>query len=587
MIDPVVSLSFSIQSNRGVYALLLGSGISRASKIPTGWEITLDLIRKIAASTGEDCGTSPENWFKEKYGFPADYSKLLNMLAKNPPERQQLLRPYFEANEDERAEGSKQPTQAHRAIALLVQQGFVRVLITTNFDHLLEIALKDAGVEPTIISTPDQALGSLPLVHTSCCLFKVNGDYMDTRIKNTPEELETFPAEFDALLAKIFDDFGLIICGWSGKWDIALRNAITRSPSRRFSFYWTFRGDIDESSKRLIGHRGMETIRIDDADSFFVRLQEQVQAIGEFSRSHPLSTLTAVATLKKYLSEPKYRIQMSDLVNNEIERALEVITGPKFSTAMTSAPETSSFTNSIKNYESACETLLALAVVGGAWAEKEHFPVWQKALVRLFPSPQEGGAFRYWSQLRKYPAMLFFYTLGISAVENERWDFLGAIFSTVIHSEYEGDKTVSQMLDAYELLDDRKVAAQLLEGMKNRRVPVNDWLHKSLRKLFTRTIPDDNRYSLDFDRLEILIALSFAHYSRKDREDYWAPPGAYCYRDNNRKKALAEVEESLLSEKSQSKYVTSKIFGNNHGDCIATLEGFKAFIAKLGQLLFF
>ena len=48
MNDPVHSLAFTIQANRGVYAVLLGSGISRAAGISTGWEITLDLVRKLA-----------------------------------------------------------------------------------------------------------------------------------------------------------------------------------------------------------------------------------------------------------------------------------------------------------------------------------------------------------------------------------------------------------------------------------------------------------------------------------------------------------------------------------------------------------
>ena len=48
-IDPVHSLAFSIQANPGVYAVLVGSGVSRTAKIPTGWEIILDLIRKLAA----------------------------------------------------------------------------------------------------------------------------------------------------------------------------------------------------------------------------------------------------------------------------------------------------------------------------------------------------------------------------------------------------------------------------------------------------------------------------------------------------------------------------------------------------------
>jgi len=41
--DPLTQLAFSIFENKGVYAVLLGSGLSRAAEIPTGWEITLDL----------------------------------------------------------------------------------------------------------------------------------------------------------------------------------------------------------------------------------------------------------------------------------------------------------------------------------------------------------------------------------------------------------------------------------------------------------------------------------------------------------------------------------------------------------------
>ena len=58
MIDPVHSLAFSIQANRGVYAVLVGSGVSWAAKIPTGREITLDLILKLANIKGIIYSTS-------------------------------------------------------------------------------------------------------------------------------------------------------------------------------------------------------------------------------------------------------------------------------------------------------------------------------------------------------------------------------------------------------------------------------------------------------------------------------------------------------------------------------------------------
>ena len=122
MISPTESLAFSMHANPGVYAVLLGSGVSRAAKIPTGWEITLDLIRKLAKLRNEveACDSDPERWYQNTFGKQADYSDLLDELCKTPTERQQLLRDYIEPSPDERDEGAKQPTAAHKAIAALV-----------------------------------------------------------------------------------------------------------------------------------------------------------------------------------------------------------------------------------------------------------------------------------------------------------------------------------------------------------------------------------------------------------------------------------------------------------------------------------
>ena len=54
MLDPISVIAFDMQAAKGVFALLLGSGVSRAAKIPTGWVITLDLVRSVARLRGED-----------------------------------------------------------------------------------------------------------------------------------------------------------------------------------------------------------------------------------------------------------------------------------------------------------------------------------------------------------------------------------------------------------------------------------------------------------------------------------------------------------------------------------------------------
>ena len=319
MIDPIQSLAFSMHSNPGVYALLLGSGVSRSAQIPTGWEIVMDLLGKLAAAAGENPETDPEQWYRDKYGEDPEYSSLLEALAKTQAERQQLLRPYFEPNEQEREEGLKQPTAAHRAIARLVSQGFVKIIVTTNFDRLIEKALDDEGVEATTLSTPEQVKGAIPLVHTKCCVFKVHGDYQDTRISNSEGELSSYLDEFDQLLDQIFDEFGLIVCGWSAKWDSALRDAIYRAPSRRFTTYWALRGDAGDEAQRLIDHRQAQTIPIENADSFFQTVQQTVESIQEYSKPHPLSAEVAVASLKRYLSDPNRRIQLFDLIDSTVD----------------------------------------------------------------------------------------------------------------------------------------------------------------------------------------------------------------------------------------------------------------------------
>ena len=52
-IEPILNLAISMHANPGVYALLLGSGVSRSAGIFTGWEIVLDLVTRIAHLQGQ------------------------------------------------------------------------------------------------------------------------------------------------------------------------------------------------------------------------------------------------------------------------------------------------------------------------------------------------------------------------------------------------------------------------------------------------------------------------------------------------------------------------------------------------------
>ena len=579
MIDPLHSLAFSIQANRGVYAILLGSGVSRVSKIPTGWEITLDLVLKLANLHGEQCSPDPESWYQKKFGVAPDYSELLNQLAKSPTERQQLLRSYWEPTEQEREKGEKQPTAAHRAIATMVAGGFIRLILTTNFDRLIENALSDVGVVPTILSSPEQVNGAIPLIHTQCCIFKIHGDYLDPCIRNTRAELNQYPAEFDDLLDRIFDEFGLIVCGWSGEWDDALREAIFRAESRRYTTYWTIRDVPNDEVQRLIDHRGAQIVRITDADSFFQKIQQYTESIEESSRPHPLSSEAAVTNLKRYVSGDQYRIQLMDLVDHTIEEVVQAVAGETFSTSTDGAapPNAASITARVRAYEAACSTLLAMAPIGGFWAERQHHPIWRRALTRLCTQTSKGG-YSVWLDLQKYPATLLFYALGLGAVEAGRLEFLGFLFTVIVPKDPYEDMSAVEMLHPTYI--STSGAGEALEGMEKHHVPFSDWLHQALREAVRGIIPDDERYTLIFDKFEMLIALACAHRGKQTMGGCWPHVGAFCYRQSSRNRIAQEIQGSLNDEENNSPFVKNKIFGETVDECRIGLAELDKFISS-------
>lgn len=191
MDDNLISLSFKIYKNPGVFALFLGSGMSRSAGIPTGWEIMIDLINKlqILNHTGSE---DPLEWFERFYGTSADYSHIIEQITSTQEERINLLKEYFEPSEEEFNQKIKAPTKAHEAIADLVKSGYFKVIVTTNFDRLLEKALTNIGIEPIVISHTSHIENTIPLIHNKVTIVKINGDYLATTFLNIKKELESY-----------------------------------------------------------------------------------------------------------------------------------------------------------------------------------------------------------------------------------------------------------------------------------------------------------------------------------------------------------------------------------------------------------
>ena len=236
----------------------------------------------------------------------------------------------------------------------------------------------------------------------------------------------------------------------------------------------------------------------------------------------------------------------------------------------------------IRGYEASCSTLLALGPIGGYWAEEDHFLVWRQALSRLTPARRNGLVF--WLGMQRYPATLLLYALGLGALAADKLDFLGYLFATPIHRDHGEDVSAVEYLPPFGMYDAIGKKAGILEGMDQKHAPLNEWMHRVLRESAMSVVPEDDQYTLLFDKLEILISLSAArhHGARHPGEFPYFVPGAYGYRAENGKAILREIRNSLSSEGANSPFVTVGIIGDTVEDCIQRLDSLEEWIRTLG-----
>lgn len=529
MIDPITSLAFSMHSNKGVYALLLGSGVSRTAGIPSGYEVTLDLVQKIAAMNGQqdECNLDSQAWYHKQYGKDPDYSELLDQLGHTQEERQAILRGYFEPTEEERENGIKLPTAAHKAIAQLIASGHIRVVITTNFDRLLEQALQDIGIHPNVISTPDAIEGTVPLVHTQHCIIKLHGDYLDCRIKNTEQELSTYDERINQLLNRVLDDFGLIVCGWSAEWDIALKEAFERCKNRRYAMYWLQVGGLKDAANRLTQHRCAQIIQSDGADSFFSLLLNKTDALMEMDQPHPLSVKAAISELKKYVAEDKYLIRLHDLVIGEVKHVITSISNHEFN--VNEEPDNEKVRLRFGRYEVVTKILRGLISTGCFWGEPGTTYLWTQCIEMLAGYSPSQARYQIWLDFINYPTLLFLYTGGIASIAGNKLDNLAALTVKANLKDRYGIKPLIRGINARTVLHNE---VKLLPGLENHKTPMSDHLFELLREDFSDLIPDNEKYENCFDRFEYYVALLYADNEVcSGKNDPWVPTGCFLWRN--------------------------------------------------------
>lgn len=522
MNSQIISVAYSAYTNKGAFALLLGSGISKKSGIPTGWDITLSLIAQIAILEKQDAGANLEKWYLEYFGKEADYSDILEKLTNTQEERLNLLRPFIEPSAEELEEGLKTPTKAHKQIARLVKEGYVKVIVTTNFDRLLENALKELGIEPTVITNAEHIENSIPLIHSNITVIKINGDYLDTKFLNIKSELENYDDRSVNILKFVFENFGLITCGWSAKWDIALVNILKSANKFRYSNYFTFLGRADDDLKNLNSFRKGQLVKIDDADSFFTEVVEGIEAL-ENNNKHPLTNQIVLQRLKKYIVKEEYIISLHDLLHDVTDELLSRLAAINLNID----PNLESMKEIKNQYLSQLDTMIIVLANGNYWAKPNQYNVLLNSL-RLVTANSEknhNSSYAVWGKMIYLPALVLKYVCGISCVASGNFELLSNMSSMQVQTKYKLEPLV-KLTEPSEVIE--KDHLNQMEGTRY-HVPMSELLFRYLRPFFQEIIPLDSDYESIFNYYELINALAYGKHSERD----WYPLGKFAYSDRS------------------------------------------------------
>lgn len=553
MNNSTTSIAFSIYSNKGIYALFLGSGISKPSGIPTGWDIVIDLIKKLATVTKEEITGSPEKWFESKYGEEPDYSNLLARLVKSSSERMNFLKPYFEPTDEEIEQGLKIPTPAHKAIAQLVKEGYIKVIITTNFDRLLEKALNEIGIEPVVIRHPDDIDGSEPIAHTDFILVKINGDYLDSRFLNTAKELSSYNPKLQDYLQRIVGEFGILSCGWSAKWDTGFVEILRKCQNFRYFSYWTYIGNCEKELKDVAKFRKGETVKIENADIFFTEIVDKIEALRNLNDNHPLTTDIAIARLKKYIVNPESKILLHELVYNIQEDVNEKL---RSVIDLSLYPDNQHLMPHLKKIESIIEPVLNIAITGTYWAKSEHYYLFTNLLLRLSEPPptQQKSTYDVTQRFYYFQSLFLLYSIGITALYSKKYDLLNTCFKLKVDendSDFSRQFVLIEKVNSY--LIDPKYMNSILATGSNQFTPISSYTSKKLWPYFRGIISTEREFNDIFDVFEYLLALNCIIIEYEGIEHSWAPTGQFHWRSRRVAYGRTNPVEDFVNEANRLK----------------------------------
>lgn len=241
-------------------------------------------------------------------------------------------------------------------------------------------------------------------------------------------------------------------------------------------------------------------------------------------------------SIKEYLSDLKYKIELDDLVVDEVRRVL-YNTGNDSFPVHTTDVTAEKFAERLKKYENTLVDLQTIVTLTSKWGGEHH----RGTIERIFSHLGNvvdigGGGHVVWLGLRWYPVQLLMYSGGIAALEARNYDNLATVLTTKVGATHSGNHTEEVIVPAVRgiLKVKRAHMFKTLPGHERHYVPGSEYVFKVLQPVLEDLLFLGNSYEILFDKFEVFFALAYADSIFEKRRRIWGPPGRFGWKYGSR-----------------------------------------------------
>lgn len=239
-----------------------------------------------------------------------------------------------------------------------------------------------------------------------------------------------------------------------------------------------------------------------------------------------------IELLKEYLSEPRYRIKLDDLVSGGVRRATKMLGSDRFPLSANGRGAVEEFPKRLATYEETVRPIQQAAILLGKWADAQQHAVLANMFARLADNNAAlANGLKLWIGLRWYPISFLLYTGGIAAISAGNYESLAIMHKTKVECLHHGDlATVELIIPVVEgMLEVQQTDIwKHLPGHERHYTPQSEYMFKAVQSVLEDVLFLGNSFEQMFDRYEVFRALIFADLDA--RASGWAPLGRFGWK---------------------------------------------------------